>query len=86
MFCKSTPLVLRNSIQEKDNAEKSPFTKLSLFLINRELSVKGLFLLKVFFQQIILLFECCDILSIVDQSLQCSFDIHIYNRLNSFIE
>ena len=44
------------------------------------------FLLKVFFQQIILLFECCDILSIVDQSLQCSFDIHIYNRLNSFIE
>ena len=86
MFCKSTPLVLRNSIQEKDNAEKSPFTKLSLFLINRELSVKGLFLLKVFFQQIILLFECCDILGIVDQSLQCSFDIHIYNRLNSFIE
>ncbi len=84
MFCKSTPLVLRNSIQEKDNAEKSPFTKLSLFLINRELSVKGLFLLKVFFQQIILLFECCDIL--VDQSFQCSFDIHIYNRLNSFIE
>ena len=44
------------------------------------------FLLKVFFQQIILLFECCDILGIVDQSLQCSFDIHIYNRLNSFIE
>ena len=84
MFCKSTPLVLRNSIQEKDNAEKSPFTKLSLFLINRELSVKGLFLLKVFFQQIILLFECCDIL--VDLSFQCSFDIHIYNRLNSFIE
>lgn len=85
MFCKSTPLVLRNSIQEKDNAEKSPFTKLYLLLTNRELSVKGLFfLLKVFFQQIILLSECCDIL--VDQSFQCSFDIHIYNRLNSFIE
>ena len=43
MFCKSTPLVLRNSIQEKDNAEKSPFTKLYLLLTNRELSVKGLF-------------------------------------------
>lgn len=45
MFCKSTPLVLRNSIQEKDNAEKSPFTKLYLLLTNRELSVKGLFLI-----------------------------------------
>ena len=43
MFCKSTPLVLRNSIQEKDNVEKSPFTKLYLLLTNRELSVKGLF-------------------------------------------
>ena len=39
------------------------------------------FLLKVFFQQIILLFECCDILSIVDQSLLCSFDIRIYNSV-----
>ena len=84
MFCKSTPLVLRNSIQEKDNAEKTPFTKLYLLLTNRELSVKGLFSVEGFLSQIILLFECCDIL--VDQSFQCSFDIHIYNRLNSFIE
>ena len=35
--------MLKNSIKEKDNAEKSPFTKLFLLLINRELSVKGLF-------------------------------------------
>jgi len=44
--------VLRNSIQEKDNAEKSPFIKLFLLLINRELSVKGVFLLSGFLYKI----------------------------------
>lgn len=52
LLCKSTLLVLRNSIQEKDNAEKSPFIKLFLLLINRELSVKGVSLLSGFLYKI----------------------------------